>query len=268
MPTPTEIKKQYRKDVRAGRTWDEMIQRGQKKRKCEKLYHVTTPECVDSILKDGLIVQIGENARLNGAEDPYVYLCYEKDVPFWMILLQRSVILEVTGFKGAMESFQYDGYAELMALDSIPAKHIRVSDWKPDLAKAMEHLCISYVFLLSSLCEDIVDYYEYGYSCDKEYRNHLMENIWSVTLTLQRLDFTTVDPEELKQAIRDSKDGSYGFVGRHQNNYKDEDSYIWKKIASEKTDLLYPYAKELSQTIQEKFPDFLYGTVIREKKNG
>lgn len=258
MPTPTEIKKQYWKDVRAGRTWDEMIQKEQKKRKSQKLYHITTPECVDSILKDGLIAQIGENARLNGAEGPYVYLCYEEDVPFWMVLLQRSVILEVTGFKGAMESSQYDGYAELMALDSIPAKYIHVSDWKPDLAKAMEHLCISYVFLLSGLCEDIVDYYEYGYSCDREYKNHLMEDIRSVTEMLRRLDYTTVDPEGLKQAIRDSGDGSYSFIGRYQNNYKDENSYIWKKIASVKTDLLYPYTKELSQIIQEKFRDFLY----------
>ncbi len=258
MPTPTEIKKQYQEDVRAGRTWDEMIQKEQKKRESKKLYHITTPECVDSILKDGLIAQIGENAKLVGAEDPYVYLCYEEDVPFWMILLQGSVILEVTGFKGAMESSQYDGYAEVIALDSIPAKYIRISDWKPDLTQAMKHLCISYVFLLSNLCDEIIEYYECKYSYDKEYRNHLMENIWSVTLTLKHLDFTTVDPEELKQAIWDSGDGSYSFVGRYHGNYEDEGSYIWKKIASVKTDLLYPYTKELSQTIQEKFPNFLY----------
>ena len=85
-----------------------------------------------------------------------------------------------------------------------------------------------------------------------------MEDIRSVAQTLKLLDYTCVPPEELKQAIWDSGDGSYSFVGRYQNDYEDENSYIWKKIVSEETDLLYLYTKELSQTIQEKFPNFLY----------
>lgn len=253
-----EIKKRYQKDTAFQQEWNNMLKEAQKKKETGTFYHITTPECVDSILKNGLMAQIGENAKLVGTEDPYVYLCYEKDIPFWMILLQSSVILEITGFKGVLESYPYNGYAELIALDSIPAKYIHVSDLKPDLSEAMKHLCISYVYTLSNLCAEIMNYYENKYPWDKEYRDGLMEDIRSVAQTLKLLDYTCVPPEELKQAIWDSGDGSYSFVGRYQNDYEDENSYIWKKIVSEETDLLYLYTKELSQTIQEKFPNFLY----------
>ena len=81
-----EIKKRYQKDTAFQQEWNNMLKEAQKKKETGTFYHITTPECVDSILKNGLMAQIGENAKLVGTEDPYVYLCYEKDIPFWMIL--------------------------------------------------------------------------------------------------------------------------------------------------------------------------------------
>ncbi len=65
----------------------------------EKLYHLADKDCLNSILQKGLIAQKGKNSNIIDEEYEAVFLCERKDVDCWSILLDKHVLLEVTGIR-------------------------------------------------------------------------------------------------------------------------------------------------------------------------
>ena len=92
------------------------------------LYHVTTEENAKSILKNGLILKIGERSQLVGETEKYVYLCGRKDVPFWSLILDKPVVLRVEMKEGEVDEnnvFRYSYYSETLTETAIPAERIQ-----------------------------------------------------------------------------------------------------------------------------------------------
>ena len=64
-------------------------------KKSNTLYRVTRHECVDDILKNGLIPTIGENSKSADEQDSLICLCNYESIPYWLIICGADTVLKV-----------------------------------------------------------------------------------------------------------------------------------------------------------------------------
>lgn len=88
------------------------------------LYHVTKRENVNSILRNGLIPQIGKSSAMINETHNFTYLCRHEDIPYWMILTESNsaVCVDVSGM--TMTCREYGLYNEYVCSQAIPSYRI------------------------------------------------------------------------------------------------------------------------------------------------
>jgi hypothetical protein len=234
----------------------------------ETFYHVTTPENAALILKQGLKPKIGPRSAITNEKHKAVYLCKEKDIPYWQIILDMPVILTVTYLEeDDTDFFGYAGYDEYIYRKSIPAENIKEACIETNTAGAMKRLCAGYISLISNLCELCARYYYYKDTTDmtrlnkddKEYMTSLYESIEQQTnflnYLLPRLDYSTITKQEIKKIIKNQgDDGEYTLC----DIYFDTDKTLLEMLSEYPKDELSDGLVKVQKIITEKLEDCLH----------
>lgn len=168
-----------------------------------ELLHLTTAEDLDSILEQGLIPRKGKNSSAAEEEDEYIFLCQDRDVPYWQILLNKSYLIrvDVSGLQAIRRP--YSRYGEFLISDPIPPSRIKLQG---KLSKPrnsiMETLCMDYLDVLTVSCQEAALYYS-----DRNCVSHEVfeSTLWSFNYIKQNLNYNVVPAERLEQKIRSSK---------------------------------------------------------------
>lgn len=170
------------------------------------LYHITTKEALPEILKNGLKPMIGNNSQLVDESIPAVYLCRHKDVPYWRILLDKSVVLKIDiSYFTAKELddifFSYELYAEYVYRKEIPP-HIISRCYIPlQQERQMRDLCMGYLHRVSYLTVVAARYYT-----DNDmwrYASIDVKNMIDETLKiLKRLDYSVCEKSDIRNELR------------------------------------------------------------------
>ena len=120
-----------------------------------------------------------------------MYLCGRKDVPFWSLILDKSVVLRVEMKDGEVNEnnvYQYSYYSETLTETAIPAERIRKSRVSRSLTdEQMKDLALSYVDMISLICVKFAEYITY---IDDEPEEEATEDRQAIELTIEALKFT------------------------------------------------------------------------------
>lgn len=227
-----------------------------------KLYHVTTKENAEKILKEGLIPQIGEHSKAVYECDEYIYLCDHKSIKFWKILMNCDVVLEID-MKGIEDNiidtvgYGYDDYYEYIVEEPIKAERISLFTDKITQEKAaMRKLCELYIIDISrTIANEIIRPYSrhevYNTMLKDEDIKYIKEMLSSLLYSLHNLKYsilTDKNKEHIRQMLtKEGDSGEYTLFDR----YFDEDKKLWQKMIEFPKDETYELRKELYDFIDK-----------------
>jgi hypothetical protein len=167
------------------------------------LYHVTKNENLSSIMKDGIVKQIGDNSKLNDETELSVYLCEEDEVDIWKILLNGDVVIKVnTDYldEDYLEKVDYSAYSEIIYGKNIPKKAIIDFKNLVPSTNAMKILAKDLIAWFGGLCACACTVYSYGMDC---YRQDLEDNISAVNQSIKLIDIGVLSDEEIANLLKD-----------------------------------------------------------------
>jgi hypothetical protein len=126
------------------------------------LYHLTTKNNLDSILKNGLIPQIGKNSSFVGEEDPYIYLSNLDDIHIWSIIFKDyDICITVDVDEQEVEEYKYEIYSEFLYKQIIPkTKIISYEEYKYKRTKKVNKFYLNTLYKISSLSKRVIVYFE------------------------------------------------------------------------------------------------------------
>lgn len=211
------------------------------------LYHVTTKEKADRILSQGLIPMLGENSVFAGEIAPAICLCKKEDLPYWMILFQRDIILRVNIEGIPMDDhIEYEDYEEWRTTEFIAPDRIKVAHIDLEKHTAMQNLCLGYLMDLSRVTLLCARYYEHkGYMSGKDLGEYLDSMIW----VLNCLDYQSLDKKVIVEYLKKEGDsGEYMLTDR----YKNSDKRLYSMLPCYPHDKLEEKRRELYGLIEEK----------------
>lgn len=229
-----------------------------------KLYHLTTEENINSILKNGLQPKIGNNSAACHEIEPAIYLSDKQSLPYWYILTGQQVLIEVNiTDTSALTQYDYHDYQEYMVKQPIESSHLKRIKLPKTMnaekyMKCMRELCESYIWTFSALCAKTCRYYdcrdEWEEKYAKEYKENIMYSIDGLLNTVtKRLDYSVLTQKEIKAILRECGDGNYAFTDHYYNEHK----RLYNKIKYFEKDDLHPYLMKLSNYIRDTFKDCL-----------
>lgn len=216
-------------------------------------YHITKQEYLDSIFAEGLKPSLGDNSQLAYDNRPLVYLCKEKDLPYWQILLNNPVVLQVELDKEP-ERFYYGLYSEYICEETIPTDCIiKVVDTLSPSEGHMKQLCLSYISCLSRFAVDCARYYDGQYdSYDKKavLEDLRLSALAYLNIFTERLDFSVLTKEEVRKELIDiGESGDYSFC----DTYNNTDIRLYEQLLYYPEDELSEVRKKLYNFIKDTF---------------
>lgn len=210
------------------------------------LYHLTDKKNLDSILSNGLIPQIGPTSKLMGEERNTVFLCEEKDIGKWRIILDKNVLLRIDGIdESGLTKTSYSEYDEYAYDRPILPANIRLeSDCVEIKNSDMKVLCSSYLITMSvfaTICAEFEEQLQ-KHNChnfSEEERDAVLEKNGvmpvetlvylgkSLTVVLPRLDYRTADMTEWSNVLKE-----YGSMGEYSfcDTYKKTGKRLWQML--------------------------------------
>ena len=223
----------------------------------EYLYHITSEDVLPEILKHGLYPKIGDRSAAVGETEAHIFLCKSKDLPYWQILLDQSVILQIdkSQIKNATSEFQYSYYNEYLYDDCIPASAItRVQGFKPNKTH-MQNLCKSYVYSINNLVLTTIKYYETNDEIRKlSYMLHLNDLYPAILHSLSKLKYDCIETIDLRSYITDiGESGEYTFL----DNFKGSELKLYQQMIKYENDSLTQYIHSLYNYIITNFSECL-----------
>lgn len=160
-------------------------------------YHLTTHEKLSSILKDGLVPQIGVNSLLAGENVPRIYLCGETDILYWKTIFNRDILLKVT-LDRKLERNDYDTYGEFLCDEPIHPDMIEIVDcpkvstrFKREFAKQELDILLS---VFSEWAEWCINHRD-------DRLNYLCQIIPFYTVQMSQTDFSTLSRDEIRDYL-------------------------------------------------------------------
>ena len=183
-----------------------------------KYYHITKADKVDRIMKEGLVPMIGENSRIAIEKEPLICLCDEDSLPMWMITLGRKNedVIEVDADDLVQGSdFSESEYAEYRLKERIAPSRLQKTEGAVTQEKydeTMKQMCIDNLYTVSHLCLMCAQYYRKDRK--DEIRNpeeveDMLALLQMQTAVLERLDYTAVPLQELKETLRVHGESGY-----------------------------------------------------------
>lgn len=215
------------------------------------LYHVTDIKRIGTILKNGLLPMLGNDSAMCNEERAAIFLCEEKDVPYWEILLGKRGVLRVES-KSQLKSFSCGFYREYYMYDRIPPEYLSIARFSEPKVLHMKQLCINYLFTISHLCVKIIILYHYNQNCDdfQLLLQELDQELSTMLVILSRLDYSKLSFDEIKKALLTySDDGEYTFLDTYQNT----SVRLYEQIDNFATDLTKINRHNLYLFIKETF---------------
>lgn len=215
------------------------------------LYHLTDKEHLTEILENGLIPQIGDTSQSVGDNRNAIFLCDEKSIRYWKILLKKSVLLKISNVSpNECGLTLYSDYNEYTYDKPIPPQSISlVSTNVSGSRKHMHNLRLSYLISISCFTLDCARYYnDEGYKTKDE----LIQCAKNLLLVLKRLKYTSKDMSEYEDYLKKyGEEGEYTFC----DTYNDTTIKLWQQLIKyNKDDNLRPYLKKLYKFIETTFP--------------
>lgn len=225
----------------------------------EPLYHLTEERYLTEILKNGLIPQLGDKCKLIEDEREGVFLCGYDQIPYWQILLNRSVILQINDIdKYSLEEFLYSGNnKEYLSEQIIPPEKIKIfslsaSDFRTK--EVMIELCTDYIYQISSLCVKCARYYNMPQlmNFEKEFCiKDIIYNALKITAVLPNLDYTIDDMSRWVNLLKlIGEEGHYTFC----DNYGNTENKLWQQLIDYPSDASEKVRREIYNFIQYTFP--------------
>lgn len=181
------------------------------------VYHITKRSKLESIMRDGLIPQIGDNSELCDEPAEVVYLCKESDIPYWVVLLDGDVVLRIENEESEFVYRRFDCYGEFRTHHRIyPDKITEVPI--PATADAKLVLQREYLLSLSREIVYVVTSWDKGRSVDFE----MMSRVFTVDIEIMsKLNYETLDRELIKGWLSDEgNDGEYTLLDTFMNTPK------------------------------------------------
>ena len=182
-------------------------------------YHITDKEHLPAILKFGLKPMIGENSNLVNETNPAIYLCRRKDIPYWKILLGKTVVLRIEGIEIPNENcYKYSNYSEYLYFDDISADKIKRVYFSEPSKQAMRNLCLSYISSFNQCAVAAARHYTYP----DQGHDERLECLLNVCLAgARKLDYSVLTQGDLRKELKEWGDNcAYTFVDMYMNSGK------------------------------------------------
>ena len=181
-----------------------------------RFYHFTRREYVPSILKNGLIPQVGSNSSACAESDAYTYICSWDDAKYWCWLLDRDVLLEFEYYGGFPATvYSYGDYSEFIVDRPLRAKFREVVP--PYDVHALSVLQQRYMETLSYLVLKGVRMFDNFKGIDAEL-SKWMHEVFAVVQIVPELKYSDMLPTSLASMITDYSDsGEYSFFDSYNN---------------------------------------------------
>jgi hypothetical protein len=182
-----------------------------KDRIMSKYYHLTSNENAKKILKEGLRPIHGENSAAISDKREGVFLCKKDDIPYWKIILDLPVILEVDDIEDDnVEIYKYTLYSEYVYPNVITFEKIKEVCLDIDIKNAMHNLCIDYLYIFSRFTVQCARYYDYR---NKDLHDALILSADSLISVMYNLDYTSCDKKEIMAELKEIGEiGDYSFL--------------------------------------------------------
>lgn len=215
---------------------------------------------------NGLIPMLGENSKLALEEESMICLSDEESLPYWLCFLggDTDSVIEVDVNKteiswtnaGNRTDFQLSGRtpAEYRVKDRIPPSRLRrVKEpvTRERYRAVMRAMCFNAIRSISYICLECARYYTGAdlSDIDDSERDYMLAELQTQTAILDRLDFTVVSIEELKEYLREYGEfGEYTYDDRYcETKYK-----LHQMLTRYPEDDLTPARKNLRRVINKK----------------
>lgn len=214
-----------------------------------RYFHITEKNRIDKILEEGLVPMIGENSRIAIEKEPLVCLCDEGSLPMWMITLGRKNedVIEVDA-EDLVLGPDYSGtpeYAEYRLREHIDPSRLRKTEGAVTQEKydaAMRWMCIDNLYTVSHLCLMCAQYYRCDEEKDPEETEDMLALLQMQTAVLERLDYTSVSRQELKEKLREHGECGY-------NTYDD----FWRDTKYKLHQMLTRYPEDSLTVARKRF---------------
>lgn len=221
-------------------------------------YHLTTKENAAKIKKYGLRPFRGKRADQIGEEREGIFLCEEKDVPYWSIVLNLDYIVKIEGLKPIKKTddtyFNYTNYAEWVYDGMISPEKLKVRKLRKDTKRmkdANKILAESYLWDLSNF----VLFCAKAYNYDRYDKDSILYMANAFDLVLPSLDYSVFETEELKDILRHIGDGNYAFT----DMYLDTGRTLWEQLIKYPWDYTFEARKRIYEYINRTFGKKLKG---------
>lgn len=176
-----------------------------------QFYHLTTEDTADKIVEQNTLKAFyGSNNLLCYEDKPCVFFCDEGSVPYWSVLLRKSVAIPFN-LRGqcTLNYYNYGLYSEFYLNEDV-----RIRAMEPILVTVDESvykkLREQYIHTLSTLVMRGL-----RTDVDKQYWVH---DVFGTVAVIERLNFRDASREELTTALRDlADDGEYTFLDTYNN---------------------------------------------------
>lgn len=225
-------------------------------------YHLTTKEALPDILNQGLKPCIGDRSKMAGEVQPAIYMCGNRDIKYWRIILGLPVVLKIKSDNiqlSKQDIYNYSYYQEYMYTQSIPPENISIvsKSCKSYNKEAMHDLCLSYIWTISSTCVKIARYYTYKNTnkLPEWLTSKNLQNEITTTLdVLKKLDYNICTTKEMRKELREAGDGGFAFTDYYNINFTNEmNKRLYTMLTKFEKDELFPYRKELYKNITTIF---------------
>lgn len=240
-------------------------------------YHVTTKDKLPDIMKDGLKPMVGENASAVNEEEPAVYLCRRRDIPYWLVLTNGNTVLKIDrhGLNLPLKSWAYDNYEEYTTDKGIDPKWISRTPFpgRHDRLEAMRDLARSHVYALSYMCFSALRT-EWQWLTDNlseeaeaELINDAKVIAEDITINIgimSRIDFTAISQQEIAKIVRghSNNDCYVTFADSYFNkdlnpDIPDAGKRCWQHLANVELPELKDACLKLHKFIKKVIPPYV-----------
>ena len=199
------------------------------------LYHVTSADSVERILRYGIHPKVGANSALVHEKNGLVCLTDRDSFPYWAVLLGRDSVLrvDVTGLEPALHRRKASPFAEYVTTSYISPRRVReIPMVRPDhkgMTQLRQYYMVNYV---NAIVNVVVKSYEpladEGLSLPAKEQRALHEKFTRVFTMIDRLQFEALSPNELSACVDKVKaDGEPFFTEKTWYGYSRYESMLY-----------------------------------------
>lgn len=213
------------------------------------LYHLTTKENLESILKDGLKCTIGEHSTFAKEKEPFIYLCDYEDILYWSIILGRDVVVKIPHEIVDLTYINYNNYnnlySEYVYNKNIDSEYITQIELPEYNQKCMDILCEDFINTLNRICEHSAMIFteDYKYYNKGDLLQGTLQELNAFLYICNNLNYKSVDQNRLKKYIEDLgvEQCDFTFCDKYNNTEK----RLWEQLIE------YDCDKELKEKFKQ-----------------